>query len=74
MSDHIPTFADICSAIAEGRIAASIDGGMYQVNARELRRYFSKPRSLPSVSFSDASDATSQPTSSWSITPSIPVR
>jgi hypothetical protein len=74
MSDHIPTFADICSAIAEGRITASVDGGMYQVNARELRRYFSKPRSLPSVSFPNAPDTTAQPATSWSITASIPVR
>jgi len=50
MSDRFPTLADVCSAIAEGRIAATIDGSMYRVNALELRRYFNKLRSLPIVS------------------------
>lgn len=47
MSDHIPTLADICSAIAEGSIAATRDGMMYQINALELRRYLNQFRSLP---------------------------
>lgn len=47
MSDHIPTLADICSAIAEGSIAATRDGMMYQINALELRRYLNTFRSLP---------------------------
>jgi hypothetical protein len=54
MSDHIPTIADVCSAIADGRLAASSDGSTYQVNALELRRYFNKRRPLPTISFLDA--------------------
>jgi hypothetical protein len=50
MADRIPTFADVCSAIAEGQIAATIDGAMYQLNAFELRRYLNKFRSLPIIS------------------------
>ncbi|HZR39143.1 MAG TPA: hypothetical protein VFB12_03450 [Ktedonobacteraceae bacterium] len=55
MSDHIPTLADVCSAIAEGRIAAAVDGSMYQVNALELRRYLNRLRPLPTISPSGAS-------------------
>jgi len=50
MADRIPTFADICSAITEGSLAATIDGAMYAVNALELRRYLNKFRSLPVIS------------------------
>ena len=50
MPDCIPTFGDICSAIAEGHLTATIDGTMYQVNAFELRRYLNKFRSLPANS------------------------
>ena len=50
MADRTPTFADICSAIAEGHIAATTDGAMYHLNAFELRRYLNKFRSLPQVS------------------------
>ena len=50
MADRIPTFADICSAIAEGSLAATLDGAMYSVNAFELRRYLNKFRSLPTIS------------------------
>ena len=50
MADRIPTFADLCSAIVEGQIAATIDGAMYQLNAFELRRYLNKFRSLPIIS------------------------
>ena len=49
MSDRIPTLADVCSAIAEGSIVATLDGTMYQINALELRRYLNKLRSLPTV-------------------------
>lgn len=49
MSDRIPTLADVCSAIAEGHIPVAVEGPMYQVNALELRRYFNKLRSLPSL-------------------------
>ncbi len=49
MSDHVPTLADICSAIAEGSLVATLDGTMYQINALELRRYLNKFRSLPTV-------------------------
>ncbi len=47
MSDHTPTFADLCSAIAEGTIGATLDGEMYQLSVYELRRYFNQSRSLP---------------------------
>ena len=50
MSDHIPTLADLCSAIAEGSIVATLEGSMYSVNAYELRRYLNKFRSLPTIS------------------------
>ena len=50
MADRIPTFGDLCSAIAEGQIAATIDGTMYKVNAFEVRRYLNKFRSLPTIS------------------------
>jgi len=50
MADRIPTFGDLCSAIAEGHIAATIDGTMYKLNAFELRRYLNKFRSLPTIS------------------------
>ena len=47
MSDRIPTLAEVCSAIAEGRLAVSSDGSTYQVSAFELRRYFGKNCSIP---------------------------
>lgn len=46
MPDYTPTFADLCSAIADGGVIATLDGSMYEVNAFELRRYFNKPRTL----------------------------
>ncbi len=49
MSNHTPTFADLCSAIAEGTIGATLDGDMYQLSVYELRRYFNKSRSLPHI-------------------------
>jgi hypothetical protein len=49
MADHTPTFGDLCSAIAEGSVAATIDDAMYQLSAFELRRYLNRFRSLPDV-------------------------
>jgi hypothetical protein len=57
MSDRNPTLADVCSAIADGHIAAVVDGAMYRVNALELRRYLNKLRSLPAVSVTGAPDS-----------------
>ncbi len=48
MPEHIPTLADVCSAIADGRLAASSDGATYHVNALELRRYFNRSTSMKS--------------------------
>lgn len=50
MPDHTPTFAELCSAIADGGVLATLDGSDYEVNAFELRRYFSKPSILPGIS------------------------
>jgi hypothetical protein len=50
MSDRIPTLADLCSAIADGRISATLEGSMYKVNALELRRYLNTFCSLPAIS------------------------
>lgn len=67
MSNHTPTFADLCSAIAEGTIGATLDGDMYQLSVYELRRYFDKSRSLPHFLLSNlpASLAATDPTN-WS--------
>jgi hypothetical protein len=68
MSDRVPTLADVCSAIAEGHIAAVVDGSMYQVNALELRRYLNKLRSLPSISITAAPDSLPRADSpKWSV-------
>ena len=50
MSDRIPTLADLCSAIADGSIVATLEGSMFTVNALELRRYLNTFRSLPTIS------------------------
>ncbi|HEU5381941.1 MAG TPA: hypothetical protein VFV38_41505 [Ktedonobacteraceae bacterium] len=50
MPDYTPTFADLCSAIADGGVIATLDGSMYEVNAFELRRYFHKARVLSGMS------------------------
>jgi hypothetical protein len=50
MSDRIPTLADLCSAIADGNIVATLEGSTYSVNALELRRYLNTFRSLPTIS------------------------
>lgn len=55
MPDHIPTLADVCCAIAEGRLAAASDGHIYEVSAFELRRYFNKRRPLSAPSLIPAS-------------------
>lgn len=49
MPDYTPTFAELCSAIADGGVIATLDGSMYEVNAFELRRYFNKSRTLPGL-------------------------
>jgi len=46
MPDYTPTFAELCSAIADGGVIATLDGSVYEVNAFELRRYFNKSRTL----------------------------
>ena len=51
MFDQIPTLADVCSAIAEGRLTATSDGQVYEVNALELRRYFDQCRSLSPLTY-----------------------
>jgi len=53
VSNHTPTFADLCSAIAEGTIGATLDGEMYQLSVYELRRYFNQSCSLPHLLSSD---------------------
>jgi len=53
MSDRIPTLAEVCSAIAEGRLSVSSDGSTYLISARELRRYFSNNSAIPAFSYSD---------------------
>jgi len=50
MPDYTPTFAELCSAIADGGVIATLDGSVYEINAFELRRYFSKARVLPGFS------------------------
>ncbi|HKV60066.1 MAG TPA: hypothetical protein VJO32_17375 [Ktedonobacteraceae bacterium] len=52
MSNHTPTFADLCSAIAEGTIDTTLDGDAYQLSVYELRRYFNTSRTLPTLSSS----------------------
>ena len=67
MSDRIPTLADLCSAIADGSIIATLEGSMYTVNALELRRYLNTFRSLPTISSTTQSALSSLAESSnWS--------
>ncbi|HYX51204.1 MAG TPA: hypothetical protein VE843_15765 [Ktedonobacteraceae bacterium] len=69
MSDRIPTLADLCSAIAEGSIVATLEGSMYTVNALELRRYLNTFRSLPTISSTRQTALSSLTESSnWSAT------
>lgn len=50
MADRVPTVADLCCAIAEGHVAATVDGGTYKLSAYELRRYLHKIRALAIIS------------------------
>jgi hypothetical protein len=61
MADRIPTLGDLCSAIAEGQIAATIDGTMYKMNAFEVRRFLNKFRSLPTISSSVDQSSSAHP-------------
>jgi hypothetical protein len=68
MADRTPTFADICSAIADGQIAATMEGPMYQINAYELRRYLNRFRSLPIISTAVDQDSSPHPDAdNWSV-------
>lgn len=53
MTDRTPTFGDLCCAIADGSIAATLNGSTYEVNALELRRYLSKFFAAQTFSYSD---------------------
>ncbi len=67
MSDHIPTLAEVCSAIADGSILATLDGSTYEVKAYELRRYLNKFRLLPTISSTTPQILSSHAeSSSWS--------
>jgi hypothetical protein len=67
MSDRIPTLADLCSALADGSIVATLEGSMYTVNALELRRYLNTFRSLPTISSAPQTSLSSLAESSnWS--------
>lgn len=67
MSDRIPTLADLCSAIADGSIVATLEGSTYTVNALELRHYLNTFRSLPTISSTTPSALSSLAESSnWS--------
>lgn len=69
MSDRIPTLADLCSAIADGSIVATLEGSMYTVNALEMRRYLNTFRSLPTISSAPQTALSSLAESSnWSTT------
>lgn len=70
MSDHIPTLADLCCAIAEGHLPTVLDGDVYQVNALELRRYLNRLRPLPAVPQPSASSTGSD---KWSTSSKISV-
>ncbi|HEV2579256.1 MAG TPA: hypothetical protein VGT44_00270 [Ktedonobacteraceae bacterium] len=54
MTDRTPTFGDLCSAIADGSLTATLNGSMYEVNALELRRYLGKFFTAQSFSFTDS--------------------
>ena len=71
MADRIPTFADICSAIAEGSLASTIDGAMYAVNALDLRRYLNTFRSLPVISTATTQVRSQQNESTGTIRPTL---
>ena len=74
MADRIPTFGDLCNAIAEGRITATSDGMMFQMNAFELRRYLNKFRSLPGIcTVLDQSSSPHSNSDTWSASTQISV-
>jgi len=74
MADRTPTLGDLCSAIAEGQIAATIDGAMYQMSVFELRRYLNKFRSLPTISTAlDQSSSPHSESDSWSASTQISI-
>ena len=53
MSDRTPTFADLCNAIANGSIVATLNGSMYEVRVLEIRRYLNRVHSQQTLSGSD---------------------
>ena len=53
MSDRTPTFADLCNAIADGSIVATLDGSMYEVRVLDIRRYLERVHSQQTLSGSD---------------------
>lgn len=67
MSDHIPTLADVCSAIADGRLSATSDGSTYQVSAFELRRFFTPGHPHPVISSRRALSFSYSETRDWSL-------
>lgn len=54
MTDHTPTFADLCSAIVDGSLPVTLSGSMYEVNALELRRFLGRFRSTQTAAKSDS--------------------
>jgi hypothetical protein len=50
MPERVLTVADLCTAIAEGQIPATLKGSAYHVNALDLRRYLNRLRPLPFIS------------------------
>jgi len=53
VSDRTPTFADLCNAIADGSIVATLNGSMYEVRVLEIRRYLNRVHSQQTLSGSD---------------------
>jgi len=53
VSDRTPTFADLCNAIADGSIVATLDGSMYEVRVLDIRRYLDRVHSQQTLSGSD---------------------
>lgn len=51
MTDHTPTFADLCNAILDGSLPATLSGSMYEVNALELRRFLGRFHSSQNAAF-----------------------
>jgi len=71
VTDRIPpTFGDLCCAIADGKIAATLNGSMYEVNALELRRYLSSFYAAQPVPFSEPqTEPQGGDSQSWSTSP-----